>query len=422
MLNKEVLKKIDISPMQKPKGNIGVAFYNQDINTATLKFQVTKEGQPVSFSDNTSQTLIAIKTADGSFFVDEMEVLDALNGVIAFTLNDDILARTGEATGQIYINTNGEKTTVATVTFNFNINAALINEIDGELKIVYIRTIEDLKEQVRNSLKPLEQQIEQVNNLLASGGYVLTEDMTAAINTVTTAVDDHKADKNNPHSVTKAQVGLSNVDNTADTEKPVSTPQKSYIDNKVQTLTTTISNDLTAMQQQIATDVETNINSTVAATVQQLVNQNIEVVKSDILAEVEMTLQTTEEEFYTAVDALKPVLLFEGAVSLANEAAGTLHTLADNVKNYKYYRIMYGFAGGNYRVKEWDSVQTIPTIMEFNLQDADAAQPRMYEFMLDFSEGNAFSIAYDHVYNLTTANASLNGNTLVIRRIEGLRY
>lgn len=33
----------------------------------------------------------------------------------------------------------------------------------------------------------------------------------------------HVADRNNPHGVTKAQVGLGNVDNTSDKDKPVST-------------------------------------------------------------------------------------------------------------------------------------------------------------------------------------------------------
>ncbi len=38
--------------------------------------------------------------------------------------------------------------------------------------------------------------------------------------------DKHIADKNNPHGVTKAQVGLGNCNNTADTDKPMSTPQR----------------------------------------------------------------------------------------------------------------------------------------------------------------------------------------------------
>lgn len=46
-----------------------------------------------------------------------------------------------------------------------------------------------------------------------------------------TKVNQHIADKNNPHGVTKAQVGLGNADNTSDATKPVSTVQASAIAN-----------------------------------------------------------------------------------------------------------------------------------------------------------------------------------------------
>jgi hypothetical protein len=42
-------------------------------------------------------------------------------------------------------------------------------------------------------------------------------------------IDNHKADKENPHNVTAAQVGLDNVDNTSDLDKPVSTAQAEAI-------------------------------------------------------------------------------------------------------------------------------------------------------------------------------------------------
>lgn len=38
--------------------------------------------------------------------------------------------------------------------------------------------------------------------------------------------EDHEDDTNNPHEVTKAQVGLGSVDNTADLDKPVSNEQQ----------------------------------------------------------------------------------------------------------------------------------------------------------------------------------------------------
>lgn len=46
-----------------------------------------------------------------------------------------------------------------------------------------------------------------------------------------TKVNQHIANKSNPHAVTKAQVGLGNADNTSDANKPVSTAQASAIAN-----------------------------------------------------------------------------------------------------------------------------------------------------------------------------------------------
>lgn len=43
----------------------------------------------------------------------------------------------------------------------------------------------------------------------------------------------HTSRTDNPHAVTKAQVGLGSVDNTADTDKPVSTAQQTALDAKV---------------------------------------------------------------------------------------------------------------------------------------------------------------------------------------------
>lgn len=45
----------------------------------------------------------------------------------------------------------------------------------------------------------------------------------------------HINDKNNPHEVTKAQVGLGNCDNTSDLDKPISTATQAALDGKVST-------------------------------------------------------------------------------------------------------------------------------------------------------------------------------------------
>ncbi len=55
---------------------------------------------------------------------------------------------------------------------------------------------------------------------------------TAAAGTAQSDIDTHEANTSNPHSVTKTQVGLGNVDNTTDAGKPVSTATQTALDLK----------------------------------------------------------------------------------------------------------------------------------------------------------------------------------------------
>lgn len=57
--------------------------------------------------------------------------------------------------------------------------------------------------------------------------------VNSSSNGVKALLDAHKNDKENPHSVTKAQIGLGNVDNTADLDKPVSNATSATITTAV---------------------------------------------------------------------------------------------------------------------------------------------------------------------------------------------
>ncbi len=68
------------------------------------------------------------------------------------------------------------------------------------------------------------------NNLTTS-----QKTIVGAINAIALSSQNHQTDIGNPHGVTKAQVGLSNVDNTRDLEKPISNAVKAALDNKSDT-------------------------------------------------------------------------------------------------------------------------------------------------------------------------------------------
>lgn len=63
-------------------------------------------------------------------------------------------------------------------------------------------------------------------------------DQTDLLDLIETKADassftSHISNRSNPHSVTKTQLGLGNVDNTADIDKPISTAVQSALDTKV---------------------------------------------------------------------------------------------------------------------------------------------------------------------------------------------
>jgi hypothetical protein len=57
---------------------------------------------------------------------------------------------------------------------------------------------------------------------------VITENMDK----IDAALSSHELDTNNPHDVTKSQIGLSNVDNTSDLDKPISSLTQTALDLK----------------------------------------------------------------------------------------------------------------------------------------------------------------------------------------------
>jgi len=99
----------------------------------------------------------------------------------------------------------------------FTVNGAIVT-VQGEVVILQTET--------------LAQQIE-IDDLTTSvstnEGSIL--DNNANIGTNTTNLDSHVGDSSNPHQVTSLQIGLENVDNTSDLDKPISNDTQSAIDS-----------------------------------------------------------------------------------------------------------------------------------------------------------------------------------------------
>lgn len=82
---------------------------------------------------------------------------------------------------------------------------------------------------------------------------------TSLINQTSADLASHKNDKNNPHEVTKEQIGLDKVDNTSDLDKPLSTAAQNAITNIQSTVDeqiSTINNKISSIEGQVADKVD----------------------------------------------------------------------------------------------------------------------------------------------------------------------
>ena len=99
----------------------------------------------------------------------------------------------------------------------------------------------------------------EVDSLLSSKLNITTASTTYA---TISSLNNHINNKSNPHSVTKSQIGLGNVDNTSDISKPVSTAQQNAINTAKQDVIDQYMEADTALQTQITAHADelTSIN------------------------------------------------------------------------------------------------------------------------------------------------------------------
>lgn len=154
--------------------SLDVLFYNLDINTATLDFEVTKNGYPLLLSENhvNAYVIFMAKNDNNIFTIQDLEIVDGLNGVLRATVPTDFLKAvsvpnsTAIALGQVYISVNGKDDTVVMSEFDFKVKDALINQMSSDIKVSYIRTFDDLYEEIKTRIKTMEDDIGSINTLV----------------------------------------------------------------------------------------------------------------------------------------------------------------------------------------------------------------------------------------------------------------
>ena len=126
-LNKIAKINLDTTAYYQKLLDLDVRFFVNDDNTAILEFPITRHKKPVPLSVVNVKSYIAIITPDGSHKIDYLEFYDELNGVLRYTLPNDVLAQVGKHHAQVYISVNGVKDVVVERKIAFNVEDDYIN-------------------------------------------------------------------------------------------------------------------------------------------------------------------------------------------------------------------------------------------------------------------------------------------------------
>lgn len=194
-LKKEAKITVVDEPRLKPITDENIAFYNMDINTAVLTFQVRKQDYPLEISKvNTDIYAYFVSDNGSSTGRVQVDYVNPMQGIIQLTLDNDFLKAATDTyvTGQIYIKAVGRKDTVVLNEFRFYVKDALINQIDADIKIGYIREIDDLIDNFKEKIESVSQNFSDIETAQAD----FTAFVNAQKNTFIKQVNDMKNEMN----------------------------------------------------------------------------------------------------------------------------------------------------------------------------------------------------------------------------------
>lgn len=178
----EKVGKLDLNeePYLQPISNRGIGFYNLDKNTAKFQFVVQKDNKPLLISDKNVKGYAFFKAANGTeekrpstSGVLDVEFIDPMKGVIGITVPQWFLKNVvdSEVLGEIYLSLNdvnnvGKDDTVVLGTFKFTVRDSLINQIESDIKVSYIRMFDELRSELEKKVQQLKQDIGDTQTLI----------------------------------------------------------------------------------------------------------------------------------------------------------------------------------------------------------------------------------------------------------------
>ncbi|ASB71446.1 MULTISPECIES: BppU family phage baseplate upper protein [Bacillus] len=211
----------DINAITEGNYQSAFIFSTQDINTAKLIFYLRKDGIPLPLSAVTGKVILV--PSSGKQRIRDVTIVDPLKGIAEYVLDKDEIKMYGKFNCQLILKyTNGQS--LSAHKFGFEVSQSLADQNIIPLAEYYVDDFESLKaliiamyDEETAMLDELKAKFSDLDRIETKEGAQEKAD-EAEVN-AKAYTSEHAAKTDNPHKVTKAQIGLSNVDDVQQASK-----------------------------------------------------------------------------------------------------------------------------------------------------------------------------------------------------------
>ena len=179
-----------------------------DIDSREINIKITDKGVPFPIDPSEYAVRIEYFKSDRTSILDDIPVENILpDGTIKLVLSEQMCASWGKNEARLLLSSITTKEIVHTMHFDVIVDKSVIDNVSV--------TSSDEYKSFENALVEFD---------------TVVGDFSSTVDNL----NKHIIDTSNPHDVTKAQIGLENVDNTSDVDKPISKATQTELNGKAQ--------------------------------------------------------------------------------------------------------------------------------------------------------------------------------------------
>ncbi|WP_432717819.1 phage baseplate upper protein [Staphylococcus equorum] len=167
------LIKLETTSKYNPLLNTDIRFFTSDVGTAVLNFLVTKNDKPFEVGPSNADASIVLETENygtetGAYISDDLTFADPINGRFSYVLPERLLKYDGKVYGQVYFRQNGNGNIIVERKFSFTISNDLISDFDGETKLIYIKTLKDMTDNLQQDVLKIKKSLGEAATIVGN--------------------------------------------------------------------------------------------------------------------------------------------------------------------------------------------------------------------------------------------------------------